>query len=148
MFEEALSLPADARLSLVEKLLASLNLPVQQEIERLWAEEAERRVAEIDAGEVQLVPGDDVFAKIKEEIGEFEAEHGGGTKERLKDELGDIFFAIVNVSRFLDIRAEDALNGTIQKFKTRFANVEQEISRRGSMTLAEMDEIWEASKKK
>ena len=89
---------------------------------------------------------DDVFAKIKEEIGEFEAEHGGGSKERLTDELGDILFAIVNVARFLDIRAEDALNGTIEKFKTRFANVEKEISQRGSMTLAEMDELWEQVK--
>jgi MazG family protein len=91
---------------------------------------------------------EDVFAKIKEEIGEFEAEHEVGDKARLTDELGDILFAIVNVSRFLGIRAEDALNGTIDKFKRRFANVEKEISRRGSMTLAEMDEIWEASKKK
>ena len=65
VFEEALSLPADARLNLVEELLASLNLPVQQEIERLWAEEAERRVAQIDAGEVQLVPGEDVFDRIR-----------------------------------------------------------------------------------
>jgi MazG family protein len=91
---------------------------------------------------------DDVFAKIKEELGEFEAEHEAGDRERLTDELGDILFAIVNVSRFLDIRAEDALNGTIEKFKSRFAHVEKEIARRGSMTLEEMDEIWEKSKKK
>jgi tetrapyrrole methylase family protein/MazG family protein len=89
---------------------------------------------------------DDVFAKIKEEIAEFEAEHEAGDIERLKDELGDILFALVNVARFLDIRAEDAINGTIEKFKSRFAHVEREISRRGRMTLAEMDEIWERSK--
>jgi XTP/dITP diphosphohydrolase len=91
---------------------------------------------------------DDVFAKIKEEMAEFEAEHEAGDRGRLTDELGDILFAIVNVSRFLDIRAEDALNGTIEKFKRRFAHVEKEIARRGRMTLAEMDEIWEESKKK
>jgi tetrapyrrole methylase family protein/MazG family protein len=91
---------------------------------------------------------DDVFAKIKEEIAEFEAEHEAGDIERLKDELGDILFALVNVARFLDIRAEDAINGTIEKFKSRFAHVEREISRRGRMTLAEMDEIWERSKNK
>jgi len=63
--EEALSLPADVRLSLVEKLLTSLNLPTDEEIDRLWAEEAERRVSQIEAGEVKLVPGEEVFSKIR-----------------------------------------------------------------------------------
>ena len=63
--DEALDLPADARISLVDRILASLNLPTQPEIDRLWAEEAERRVAEIDAGKVKLVPGDEVFGKIR-----------------------------------------------------------------------------------
>jgi len=61
VFDEALSLPADARVSLVEKLLMSLNLPPQPAIDQLWAEEAERRVAQIDKGEVELVPGKKVF---------------------------------------------------------------------------------------
>ncbi len=89
---------------------------------------------------------DDVFAKIKEEIAEFEAERAGCDRERLKDELGDILFALVNVARFLDLSAEDALNGTIGKFMRRFAHVEKEIARRGRMTLAEMDEIWNRNK--
>ncbi len=63
--DEALELPADARISLVDRILASLNLPTQPEIDRLWAEEAERRVAEIDAGKVELVPGKEVFGKIR-----------------------------------------------------------------------------------
>ena len=65
IFDEALSLPADARASLIEKLLASLNLPTQSEIDRLWAEEAEHRVTQIDQGEVELIPGDVVFEKIR-----------------------------------------------------------------------------------
>jgi putative addiction module component (TIGR02574 family) len=65
VFEEALSLPADARLSLVEKLLNSLNLPVDEEIERLWADEAERRVSQLDAGEANLIAGEEVFSKIR-----------------------------------------------------------------------------------
>jgi putative addiction module component (TIGR02574 family) len=64
VFEEALSLPSDERVSLVEKLLMSLNLPIQPEIDRLWAEEAERRISQIERGDVELIPGDDVFAKI------------------------------------------------------------------------------------
>jgi len=65
VFEEALSLPSDERVSLVEKLLTSLNLPIQAEIDRLWVEEAERRVSQIERGDVELVPGDEVFAKIR-----------------------------------------------------------------------------------
>ena len=65
VFSEALSLPSDARMSLVEKLLASLNLPTDVEIDRLWAEEAERRVSQIDRGDAKLISGDEVFAKIR-----------------------------------------------------------------------------------
>ena len=65
VIEEALSLPADVRLCLVEKLLTSLNLPIYEEIDRLWAEEAERRVSQIEEGEAKLVPGEEVFAKIR-----------------------------------------------------------------------------------
>ena len=65
VFDEALSLPADARVSLVEKLLTSLNLPTQPEIDRLWAEEAEQRIAQIDKGEIKLVPGKKVFSNIR-----------------------------------------------------------------------------------
>jgi len=64
VIEEALSLPADIWLSLVEKLLTSLNLPIDTEIDRLWAEEAERRVSQIEADEVKMVPGEEVFSKI------------------------------------------------------------------------------------
>jgi putative addiction module component (TIGR02574 family) len=65
VFDEALSLPAEARISLVEKLLASLNLPTRAEIDRLWAEEAERRIAQIDKHEKRLVPGDKVLSNIR-----------------------------------------------------------------------------------
>ena len=65
VFDEALSLPEDARVSLVEKLLVSLNLPTRDEIDRLWAEEAERRVSQVEKGEVELIPGEDVFRKIR-----------------------------------------------------------------------------------
>ena len=63
--EEALSLPADARLDLVEKLLTSLNLPIEKEIDRLWAEESERRVSQVEAGETKLILGEEVFSKIR-----------------------------------------------------------------------------------
>lgn len=48
--EEALSLPADVRIALVGKLLKSLNLPTDEEVDRLWVEEAERRVSQNEEG--------------------------------------------------------------------------------------------------
>jgi len=69
VIEEALSLPADVRLSLVEKLLSSLNLPIDEEIDRLWAEEAERRVSQIEEGKIKLVPGEEVFSRIRAKHG-------------------------------------------------------------------------------
>ncbi len=65
VLDEALQLPADARVNLVEHLLTSLNLPTQPEIDQLWAEEAEKRIAQIDKGETKLVPGRKVFSNIR-----------------------------------------------------------------------------------
>ncbi len=69
ILDEALSLPVDIRLGLVEKLISSLNLPTQTEIDRLWADEAERRVAEIENNSVKLIPGEQVFDKIRRKYG-------------------------------------------------------------------------------
>ncbi len=67
---EALSLPADARIELIEKLLTSLNLPISEDVERLWAEEAERRASQIEEGKAKLIPGEEVFARIRGKYGE------------------------------------------------------------------------------
>ena len=69
IFQEALSLPADMRLSLIERLLTSLNLPADEEIDRMWAEEAERRILQLEKGEAALIPGEEVFAKIRSKYG-------------------------------------------------------------------------------
>jgi len=63
LISEAISLPVEIRLQLVEKLLESLN-PSHKDIDELWAIEAERRVAEIEKGEVETVSGEDVFRKL------------------------------------------------------------------------------------
>jgi putative addiction module component (TIGR02574 family) len=65
VIDEALSLPSNVRLSLVERLLTSLNLPIDKETNRLWAEEAEHRVSQIEGGKAKVVPGEEVFAKIR-----------------------------------------------------------------------------------
>ena len=67
LINEAISLPVELRAQLIEKLLKSLN-PLQDEIDRLWAIEAERRVAEIETGQVQTVPGEEVFEKLRKRL--------------------------------------------------------------------------------
>ncbi|MFO7931127.1 MAG: addiction module protein [Thermodesulfobacteriota bacterium] len=69
VMEKALSLPADARLKLVDKLLVSLNCPVNKEVETLWAEEAEKRVSQIENGEAKLVSGNEIFSRIRKKYG-------------------------------------------------------------------------------
>jgi putative addiction module component (TIGR02574 family) len=66
VIDEVLLLPTDTRVSLVEQLLTSLNLPTQPEVDRLWAKEAERRIAQIEKGKVKLLPGEKVFLDIRE----------------------------------------------------------------------------------
>ena len=63
--DEALLLPADARVGLVDKIIESLNLPTRPDIDKLWAKEADRRIKQIDQGEVALIPGEEVFSKIR-----------------------------------------------------------------------------------
>ena len=65
LFDEAVSLPVEERTLLVDKLLQSLN-PALSDIDKLWAEEAEKRLKEIREGSVKTIPGDEVFSKIRE----------------------------------------------------------------------------------
>jgi putative addiction module component (TIGR02574 family) len=67
LISEAVSLPVEIRLQLVERLLESLN-PSHKEIDELWAVEAERRVNEIDKDQVITVPGDEVFRKLHDRL--------------------------------------------------------------------------------
>ena len=62
---DVMALPAEARIALVDKILESLNASAPPEVERLWTQEAERRVAEIDREEIALIPGEAVFARIR-----------------------------------------------------------------------------------
>ena len=66
VFDKALSLPANDRIGLIERLLSSLNLPTQPDVDKLWADEAERRVAQIDSGEAELIAGETVFERIRQ----------------------------------------------------------------------------------
>ena len=87
-----------------------------------------------------------VWDKIHEEIQELKEAQSESTKEHIAEEIGDVLFSVVNLARFLDIPAEDALRKTNKKFTDRFARVEEELKKRGKTVeesnLEEMDDIW------
>lgn len=93
---------------------------------------------------------EDVFAKVDEEISELKDVYKSKNEARITDEVGDVFFALVNLSRFLKVQPELALAGTVEKFIKRFEFMERESSLAGKkledMTLAEMDELWNKAK--
>ncbi len=64
IYNEALDLPTDDRLTLFDKLLHTSNLSTQTEIDQAWVTEVERRDRQIDDGTATLIPGDEVFSKI------------------------------------------------------------------------------------
>lgn len=94
---------------------------------------------------------EDVMDKLEEELGEFREALAKKDQEEIEDELGDIFFVLVNVSRFVGVNPEDALRRTISKFIRRFRHIEMKAEEAGrelaEMTLEEMDALWDEAKK-
>ena len=101
-----------------------------------------------------------VLAKVREELAEVEAELDRpaaaerGTearRARLRNELGDLLFAVANLARHLEIDPEAALSGANLKFRRRFAAVERGLAERGrplgEATLEEMDALWDEAKR-
>lgn len=94
-----------------------------------------------------------VLAKLEEELGELKAEiAGGGSTERLTDEMGDLLFSCVNLARHLKIDPEDSLRGTNAKFERRFRHVESSILDDGSalekVGLDVLEDLWQQAKKR
>lgn len=115
-----------------------------------------------------------VWDKVKEEQGEFQAElesmsaeeglgdtvpagytmtpTPGSARDRAEEELGDFMFAVVNAARLYGLNPDTALNRACDKFRRRFTYLEEHTIRQGrnltDMTLAEMDEIWDEAKAK
>ena len=92
-----------------------------------------------------------VWDKVREELREVDAEIEAKDKERLTDEMGDLFFALINACRLYGIDPEGALERTNKKFIRRFNYVEQCAVERGvtlhDLTLEEMDAYWDEYKK-
>ena len=92
---------------------------------------------------------EDVWAKVKEEIAEIEVEMAAGNHERTADEIGDLFFALINMCRLYGIDPELALEKTNKKFISRFQHMEAEAGDRlfSEMTAEELDTLWRNAKR-
>lgn len=97
---------------------------------------------------------EDVWAKVKEEITELEAEWAQGEDNRdlQERELGDVLFSLVNVARLYHLKPDNALEKTNIKFISRFNYIEQQALSQGKnlkdMTLEEMEALWQEAKTK
>ena len=93
---------------------------------------------------------DQVLDKIEEEIQELREALREGSIENVQDELGDVFFAMTNLSRHLGIKSEQALRGTNQKFERRFNYIQTSLQENNQTlqdaTLDEMEALWQKAK--
>ncbi|PLS15151.1 nucleoside triphosphate pyrophosphohydrolase [Bacillus sp. M6-12] len=96
----------------------------------------------------------EAWEKVKEEINEVEVElfNQEVDQDKLKSELGDLFFAIVNVSRFYSIQPEEAVHSANRKFQQRFSYIEECVRKSGKsfadFSLEELDQFWNEAKAK
>lgn len=92
----------------------------------------------------------DVMAKLEEELEETKEAMRAGDKEKIAEEIGDLLFSVVNLSRYQKLHAEELLAANVRKFARRFKSVEARAHAAGKQmaecTLAELDEHWKAVK--
>ena len=92
----------------------------------------------------------DVWKKVREEIDELEVELNRDDKERSTKEFGDFLFAVINAGRLYKLNPDNALEMTNRKFINRFNYIEEHSIKMGkplnTMTLEEMDKLWEEAK--
>lgn len=95
---------------------------------------------------------EDVWKKVEEEMQELKEAVQANKPEEMKEELGDLFFSLINYARFLQVDAEAALEQTNKKFMYRFQAMESMAAEKGlnlvDMSLTEMDALWNEIKRK
>jgi MazG family protein len=91
-----------------------------------------------------------VIQKFQSELAELEQARGTGDMRQVEDEFGDTLFALVNVGRWLNLNAEDALRGACEKFSRRFRFIEERVNASGdnvaSMSLEKWEALWAEAK--
>jgi len=115
----------------------------------LRAERLQERAAKVSFDWHHL---SDVIDKLEEEFKEFKAAVNGNDHQEIEEEMGDILFSLVNISRFLKISSEDSLRKTNEKFIRRFKYIEEAFDnnydKMKNAGLSELDKKWEEAKKK
>jgi MazG family protein len=97
--------------------------------------------------------GEDVFAKLEEEIGELKEEiaRENPDPDAIKGEIGDLLFVVANISRWYGVEPESAMKATNRKFRRRFGHIETRLENQGKpwaeTSLEEMDKLWDEAKK-
>jgi tetrapyrrole methylase family protein/MazG family protein len=95
---------------------------------------------------------EEVLAKIEEELNEFKSSLAANDSKCIREEVGDLLFSLVNISRFVNVNAEESLRASLAKFIDRFSYIEEKLAERGkepaSASLKEMDDLWNESKLK
>lgn len=90
------------------------------------------------------------WVKVREEIDEAGEAIAAGDSARIREELGDVLFSLVNVARLASIDAEDVMHGATEKFRRRFTEMEADLSAQGksveNVPQAELEQAWEAAK--
>lgn len=93
-----------------------------------------------------------VLKKMDEEIEEFREALSLRNPKRIREEMGDLLFILVNIARFLRINPEKALEKTIEKFASRFRYIKESLRKEGKSihgsNITEMDRLWEEAKRK
>ncbi|MBE9546349.1 MAG: MazG family protein, partial [Proteobacteria bacterium] len=93
---------------------------------------------------------DGVLEKIEEELRELKVALKSKEKGEIKDEIGDLILSMVNLSRFAEVNADEALRSSIRKFTDRFSYIEEKLKDQGKTpsdaTLEEMDRLWDEAK--
>jgi MazG family protein len=112
------------------------------------AQKAQGKAARVNFDWTEL---SDVVAKVEEELGEVKAAIAAQDRQSMENEIGDLLFTVVNLSRKCQLDAESALQKATDKFVARFNRLEDELRARGKklgdVDLAELDAIWDRIKK-
>jgi MazG family protein len=91
-----------------------------------------------------------VFGKLREELDELARARESAVADHIEDELGDVFFVLVNIARFLKVDPEQALRKTNAKFRRRFGYIEDRLRERGKSLadseINEMEDLWQQAK--
>jgi nucleoside triphosphate diphosphatase len=113
----------------------------------MLAQRVQAKAAKVGFDWTELPP---IIEKLREETDELVSAAASADVAACRDELGDVLFTVVNVARRLELDPDGALRGTVQKFRRRFAAMEDSATRSGTtlsaLSLTEQETLWQQAK--